>query len=79
MLPVLHGDHLVGRIDVAMNRAEQRLDLKAVHAETGVEVDGAAPQVAHAVGELAAFLGATTVSLPRAVPRGWKTALKHSF
>lgn len=79
VLPVLHNDHLVGRIDIAMNRAEQRLDLKAVHAETGVEVDAAGPQVADTVGELAAFLGATTVSLPRAIPRGWKAALKASF
>ncbi|HEY8801911.1 MAG TPA: crosslink repair DNA glycosylase YcaQ family protein [Candidatus Dormibacteraeota bacterium] len=79
VLPVLHDDDLVGRIDVAMNRAEERLDLKAVHAEAGVEVDGAGQQVARAAGELASFLGARTVSIPKALPRGWRSALKSSF
>ena len=79
VLPVLHGDRLAGRLDVAMNRAESRLELRAVHAEPGAEIDGAGSQVARAAAELAAFLGARSVVLPRSLPRGWRAAIKASL
>ncbi len=79
VLSVLHGERLIGRIDVAMNRAAQRLELKAVHTETGTEVASAGRDVADAVRSLAEFLGAATVSVPATLPRGWKTPMKAAF
>jgi len=79
VLPVLDGDRLVGRIDVAMNRSEKLLDLKAIHAEADVPIAGAGGGVAQAVADLAEFLGARDVSLPSSVPRPWRAAFKAAF
>ena len=79
VLPVLHGDQLVGRIDVAMNRSVKRLELKAIHAEADQSGSGAGEGVAEAVSDLAGFLGAGNVSVPRSVPRPWRAALKSAF
>lgn len=79
VLPVLDGDLLVGRIDVVMNRAEQRLDLKAVHAEQVRIADNGGQSIAQSVKELAEFLGARNVSLPRSLPRPWRPALQAAF
>ncbi len=35
VLPILHGDALIGRVDPAYDRNEQRLVVNAVHAEPG--------------------------------------------
>lgn len=79
VLSVLHGERLVGRLDVAMNRAEQRLDLKAIHAEEARDADAAGESIAGTVTELAGFLGARDVSVPRSLPRAWKTAIRDAF
>lgn len=79
VLPVLHDDRLVGRIDAAMNRAERRLDLKAVHLEPGREHLAAGPSAAAAISELAAFLGARSVAVGKPVPYGWKAAINAAF
>ena len=79
VLPILHGDRLVGRIDAAMNRAERRLDLKAVHLEPGREHLAAGPAAAAAISELAAFLGARSVAVGKPVPYGWKAAINAAF
>lgn len=74
VLPILHGDRLVGRIDLAFDRKARRLVLNAVHAEEGAPVD-AGPAVAEAVEELAAFLGAEDVAYPTDMPAVWRKAL----
>lgn len=79
VLPVLHGDRLVGRIDVAMNRSEKRLEVKAVHAEADVPMDDAAKGLVQSVSELAEFLGARDVTIPRSAPRPWRATLKSAF
>ncbi|GAC1478855.1 MAG: hypothetical protein PVSMB9_01750 [Candidatus Dormibacteria bacterium] len=79
VLSILHGERLVGRIDVAMNRREKRLELKAIHAEAVPGVAGAGGDVASAITSLAEFLGARTVALPALLPRGWKTPMKAAF
>jgi uncharacterized protein len=62
VLPILHGDQLIGRIDPAMDRAHAQLTIHAVHLEPYVTMTA---EIAHAVTgateELAGFLGATTI------------------
>lgn len=65
VLPVLHDGRLVGRLDPKLHRAERRLEARALHLEPGVEADDVLPGVAGALRSLAAFLGASDVSVPR--------------
>jgi uncharacterized protein YcaQ len=77
VMPVLHHDRLIGRIDQAMDRARGVLRVKAVHAEPGAPVTrGAGRAVAGAIEDLAGFLGARQIEYPNAVPAGWRPALR---
>jgi uncharacterized protein YcaQ len=77
VLPILHGDRLIGRIDPLMDRKTGRLTLNAVHAEPDAPRDAATGRaIAGAVRELAEFLGANEIAYPREVPRGWRSALR---
>jgi uncharacterized protein len=70
VLPILRGDRLVGRIDPAFDRTAGVLRVHAVHAEPGARrADGAAAR--RAIGELAAWLGASEVHVPR-FPAVWR-------
>jgi uncharacterized protein YcaQ len=70
VLPVLHGDRLVGRVDPAMDRRRGRLVVNAVHAEPDAPA-AAGPAVAAALQELAVFLGADGVELGQPPPERW--------
>jgi uncharacterized protein YcaQ len=73
VLPLLHGDRLVGRVDAKLDRTTGALNIPAVHAEPGTGVaHGAAAR--RAVDELARWLGAADVAYGR-VPAGWRRAL----
>jgi hypothetical protein len=74
VLPVLHGDRLVGRVDPALDRRRRRLLVHAVHAEPDAPADAGAA-LAAALHELAAFLGAEQVELRQPPPPVWRTAL----
>ena len=74
MLPILHGDTLIGRVDPAYNRSEQRLVVKAVHAEPGQGPE-TGPTVSNALEELGSFLGARSIDLAGPVPSVWRKAL----
>ena len=59
VLPILHGDRLIGRIDPLMDRKANRLNINAVYAEPGAPATHATGRaVAAAVQNLATFLGA---------------------
>lgn len=62
VLPILHGDRLIGRISPKMDRKKHRLEVEAVYTEEGVprtaEVGTA---VTGAIEELAQFLGAKEI------------------
>jgi uncharacterized protein len=73
VLPVLHGDRLVGRVDPALDRRGGRLVVHALHAEPDAPAS-AAPAVARALAGLASFLGATGVDLRQPPPRVWRSA-----
>ncbi|MGH2539143.1 MAG: winged helix-turn-helix domain-containing protein [Actinomycetota bacterium] len=74
VLPILHGDRLIGRVDPRFDRRTSTLHLNAVYAEAGTTArDGAA--AGRAVRELAGWLGACAISLDGAVPSGWRRSL----
>ncbi|MEP7356966.1 MAG: crosslink repair DNA glycosylase YcaQ family protein, partial [Anaerolineales bacterium] len=62
VLPILHGDRLIGRVDPTMDRAAGRLKINAVFAEPDAPTTRvAAKAVAGAIRDLAGFLGATAI------------------
>jgi uncharacterized protein YcaQ len=63
VLPVLHGDRIVGRIDPVFDRKSRVLTVNAIYPEDG----GRFPQTGlqHALKSLAKFLEAEEVSVPR--------------
>ena len=79
VLPILHGDRLIGRIDPAMDQAQGRLTINAIYAQAGAPATRKAGQtIANAIEKLGAFLGATDIVYNRRVPAIWKRALNHS-
>jgi uncharacterized protein YcaQ len=70
VLPILHGDRLIGRIDPVLDRKRRVLTVNAVHAEPHAPED-AWPSVRAAIDELAAWIGADEVALPR-LPAQWR-------
>ena len=77
VLPLLHGDRLIGRIDPLYDRSTQTLHIHAVHAEDDAPAT-AAPEVAAAVAELAAWLGARQVQLSK-LPARWRRELRAAL
>ena len=69
VLPILHGDRLIGRIDPVFDRKRRVLTVNAVYAEPHARAD-AWPAVRGAIDELAAWIGAEEVRLP-ALPHPW--------
>jgi hypothetical protein len=75
VLPILHGDRLIGRIDPRFDRATRILHVQAVHAEPGAPA-GAGPAVARSLRELATWLGASDVRFGRRPPGMWRASLE---
>jgi uncharacterized protein YcaQ len=73
VLPVLHGDTLVGRVDPALDRTNGRLVVHAVHAEPGAPAS-AGPAAAAALQDLAAWLEADGIDLRQPPPEVWRAA-----
>jgi uncharacterized protein len=77
VLPILHGDTLIGRIDPQMDRKTKTLNINAVYAEPSAPMDEPTGKaVAGAIQDLADFLGAKKIVYTKKVPDGWKKALK---
>ena len=77
-MPILKGDHFIGRIDPAMDRTRRRLKINAVYAEPNAETTKEAGQmVADAIESLGDFLGAKKVIYSRHVPAAWKSSLQE--
>ncbi|HYV01780.1 MAG TPA: crosslink repair DNA glycosylase YcaQ family protein [Actinomycetota bacterium] len=72
VLPVLHGDRLIGRIDPRMDRGRGELVVNAVHVEPDSPTDRAtARAVRDALADLAAFVGATRISFAKRGTERW--------
>lgn len=76
VLPILHGDRLIGRIDPLLKRKEKVLEVNNVYAEADAPLDAA---TGHAVGkvirDLSQFLGAENVVYGENMPSAWKAGL----
>ncbi len=73
VLPILHGDRLIGRVDPKMDREHGRLMIHAVHAERGAPMNRATSRsIRSAIENLATFLGANEITFTKLVPEGWK-------
>jgi uncharacterized protein YcaQ len=77
VLPILHGDRFIGRIDPRLDRERGTLTINAVHAEPGApKTRVAARAVARAVEELAGFLGASEIAYDhKRLPPAWRRDL----
>jgi len=74
VLPILHGDRLIGRIDARFDRATQILHVNAVYAEAGAPPD-AGSAVRRAIEELGRWRGAADIRFTRKVPAAWRAHL----
>jgi uncharacterized protein len=74
VLPILHGDRLIGRIDPSFERGRGVLQVAGVWAEDDAPAQ-AGPAVARAIHEMAVWLGAKDISFGRTLPTAWRRAL----
>ncbi len=74
VLPILHGDRLIGRIDPRFDRATGVLHVNAVYAEDGAPAD-AGVAVRRTIEELGRWRGATDIRFTRKVPTAWRNHL----
>ncbi|MEU6999627.1 crosslink repair DNA glycosylase YcaQ family protein [Nonomuraea sp. NPDC046570] len=72
ILPILHGDRLIGRIAPRLDRRTGVLTIEGMYAEPGVG-EREASAVAAAVADLARFVGAGEIRYEGAVPDAWRS------
>lgn len=78
VLPILHGDRFIGRIDPLYNKKTRTLHVNAIYAEADAPMNAATGQaVKGAVNELAAFLGAHDIAYTDRIPDGWHSAIRQ--
>jgi uncharacterized protein YcaQ len=73
VLPILHGDRLIGRVDPRMDRKTGKLHINAVYAEANAPQDEATGRaIGAAITNLAEFLGAREIVCTDRAPEGWR-------
>jgi hypothetical protein len=75
VMPILHGDRLIGRIDPRFDKAAKVLHVNAVYAEEEAPAS-AGPAISGAIIELGEWLGASDIRFTRKVPAIWRTELR---
>ncbi|MEK6275632.1 MAG: crosslink repair DNA glycosylase YcaQ family protein [Actinomycetota bacterium] len=76
VLPILHGDRLIGRVDPTMDRTANVFRVNAVYAEEAAP-EGAGPAIARAIERLGEWLGADEIAYSRKVPPAWRDSLRN--
>jgi uncharacterized protein YcaQ len=75
LLPILHGDRLIGRMDAAMDRRRGVFRVHAIHTEPGVAATASEGRaVSLAASGLATFLEAQTIEVSGPMPDRWRRA-----
>jgi uncharacterized protein YcaQ len=73
VMPILHGEQLLGRIDPKLDRKTKTLHIHAVHAEADApQTKTVGAGIMKAVTELAQFLNAENIIYDQPMPSGWK-------
>jgi uncharacterized protein len=75
VMPVLHADRLVARVDPALDRKSKRLSIRAVSVEPGCDDVSVACATRDAIARLATFLGVSAVDYDGRVPSRWRRTL----
>ena len=76
ILPILYGDKFIGRIDPLMDRKNEKLFIKSVHAEPDAPKNkDVSREIRDSVEQLSEFLGAKEIVYSRKVPRYWHSHL----
>ncbi|MDG6900453.1 MAG: YcaQ family DNA glycosylase [Nitrososphaerota archaeon] len=77
VLPILWGDRLIGRVDMLMDKKQNRLLVNSAHAEPGAPSGREVGEdIGGAVQRLADFLGAREAVYSSRVPSKWREALR---
>jgi uncharacterized protein len=75
--PILWGDRLIGRVDLEMDRKNEKLLIHSVHAEQGAPRDKeVSSMIAETIEHLARFLGAKEVVYSTRVPTAWRPSFR---
>ena len=73
VLPLLHGDRFIGRMDSRFDRKEGIYRIHALHSEQDAPIDArSGSAVAESLLELAQFIGASRVELGERIPAPWR-------
>lgn len=73
VLPLLHGDQLIGRVDPITDRPNNRLIVNAVYAEKSAAKSHLIGKAAeHAIESLAQFIGAQDIVFKKKLPKAWR-------
>jgi uncharacterized protein YcaQ len=77
VVPILHGDQIIGRIDPKMDRKKKQLVINEIYAEPSAPMTvETSRSIAGSLEELAKFLGAKKIVLLKKPPYGWRSGLK---
>ncbi len=77
VLPLLHGDRLIGRMDSQIDRKTGIYHIHAMYQEEGARIDAQTrAAAAESLAELAQFIGAKGVELGERIPAAWRNALE---
>ena len=77
VLPVLHGDRLIARVDPLLDRKRGRLIINAVHAESRAPKDkDTAREIADSIQQLSEFLGSKEIVYSSRVPDFWSSVMR---
>jgi uncharacterized protein len=75
VLPTLHRDRLIGRVEPVFDRKTRVLDVKAAWMERGAPADAGA-DIAVCLRRLADWLGADEIRVGKRLPRAWAAGLR---
>ena len=75
VLPILHGDRLIGRLDPLYDRNTGVFTVKGVWAQAGAPA-AAGPAIAAQIRDLAGWVGAEQIKVTGPMPPPWRAALK---
>jgi len=78
-LPVLHGEELIGRVDVENDRKRGRVVVHKIFAEPGASVTReTGKEIASSLRELATFLGKDEIEFAGKAPKPWSAAIRKA-